>query len=145
MNMNDAGIDVNAVVAVVLAVGGGFAAQHSRAIKAENQALKDANQVLSDEIDALRSQHKDDVRRIDGVHLEIWSELKCQREAMSLNREETIKLTACIEKLNELMAKIDKRLDEMVTRNECNLIRRDYQGNIKNGRRWTDATTEAGV
>jgi hypothetical protein len=137
-------IDPNAVVAIVLAVGGGFAAQYSKAIKAENQSLRDANQSLSEEIDTLRAQHKEDVRRIDGVHIEIWTELKCQRENQTQNREEMIKLTACIDRLNELMTKLDKKLDESVTRNECKLIRRDT-GGIKSGRRWTEEEQEESV
>jgi hypothetical protein len=142
VTISDAGIDINAVVAVVLAVGGGFAAQHSKAIKAENQALRDANQVLSDEIDALRAQHKDDVRRIDGVHIEIWTELKCQRENQAQNREDTVRLTSCIDRLNEIMTKIDRRLDDTVSRNECNLLRRDYNTGVNGGRRWTDVRSE---
>ena len=141
----DPTIDANAVLALVLAIGGGFAAQHSKAVKAENQNLRDANLALSEEIDTLRAQHKEDVRRIDGVHIEIWTELKCQRENQTQNREEMIKLTSCIDRLNELMTKLDKKLDESVTHNECALIRRDYQNGTKGGRRWTDQAQEEGV
>lgn len=134
----DPTIDASAVLALVLAVSGGFAAQHSKAVKAENQNLRDANQALSEEIETLRAQHREDVRRIDGVHIEIWTELKCQRETQAQNREEMIKLTSSIDRLNEIMIKLDKKLDESVTRNECNLIRRDYQNTLKSGRRWND-------
>jgi hypothetical protein len=125
MNVGDTGIDINAVVAVILAVGGGLAAQHSKTVKAENQALRDANLALSEEIDLLRQQHKEDVRRIEGVHVEIWMELKYQREALSQNRETTIKLISSIERLNEILDKLEIGLNDRVTRNECTLLRHD--------------------
>lgn len=137
----EANWDVLATIGIAFV--GGIATLHTRASTAEKKLLQDANESLQAEIDKLEKKHRDDMKRLDGMFMDVWTEIKCQREALSQNREATIKLLGSIERLNEVLDKIELRLEEAVTKTECRLIRRDYTDQVPFNRRWNDQSPES--
>lgn len=94
-------VDVNWVMTGVLAVAGAMGTLHTRAIKAENQNLKV-------ELDLMGTQHCADMKRVDCAHEEIWQEIKFQRESLAQNREAVIRLTSSIERLNDILPRLEQ-------------------------------------
>lgn len=117
-------LDVMATIGIALA--GGIATLHTRASAAEKKLLIEANEALQENIQQLDRRHREDMKRMDGMFLEVWTEIKCQRESLTQNREATIKLLSSIERLNEILDKIELRLVETVTKTECKLMHCDY-------------------
>lgn len=114
------------------AIAGGIAsvivALYGRAVAAENQILKG-------KIDDLKEQHEQDIKRIDAMHGEdikridrengdIWSEIKCQREALRMNSEAIVKLNASIDRLNEILPRLEASVGEKISKGDCDLIRK---------------------
>lgn len=114
-------VDVNWVMTGVITLAGAMAALHTRAIKAENQNLKV-------ELDLMNTQHKADMNRMDCAHEEIWQEIKFQRESLAQNREAVIRLTSSIERLNDILPRLEQVVMNMALQEQ----------GINYGRRATD-------
>lgn len=90
------------------------------------RALAAENKVLRQEIDNLRQQHTIDINRIDACHDDMWDEMKGQRESLSQNKEAIVKLNASIDRLNEILVRIDATTRDKVSNGQCELIRKNY-------------------
>lgn len=94
-------VDVNWVATAFLTVGGAMVTLYTKAVNAENKTLKT-------ELDSMASQHKVDIMRIDDSHKEIWEEMKQQRVSLNQNREAVIRLNASIERLNDILPRLEQ-------------------------------------
>jgi hypothetical protein len=121
----DENLDV--IVSAGIAIIGGVAALHARASRAENAAIREANDSLETSISNLSRQHSKDVARFEGMFMELWTEVKSQRDALTSNREATIKLTGSIERLNEILTKLEHQFEDTVRRGECKLLRKYHE------------------
>ena len=114
----DADWIVTTVVSLAAMVGGLYA----RTIQAENRTLRL-------ELTNLKDSYKDDMQRIDNTHDDLWTEIKMQRESLAQNREAVIKLNSSIERLNEILPKLEAAVTGKVSRQDCATMM---------GRRWSD-------
>ena len=105
-------LDQGTITTVAIALFGGIATLYSRNTAIENKMLKS-------EIDTLKTQHNNDIARIDNCHEDIWIEIKCQREALSQNKEAVIKLNASIERLNEILPGLERMISGKVSLEQC--------------------------
>lgn len=123
-------IDLQAdwVVTGVISGVGLVVGLYSKAIKAENAVLKST-------LDSMSKQYEVDMSRIQSTHEDIWQEIKCQRESLAQSREAIIMLTSSIERLNEILPRLEKVVSSKVSADQCDLHRR--QGALFN-RRCTD-------
>lgn len=112
--------NLDVIVSTGIAILGGVAALHARASRAETAALREADETVSDSLKSLE-------KRVDGMFMEVWTELKCQRDALTSNREATIKLTGSIERLNEILIKMEHQFEDTVRRGECKLLRKYHE------------------
>lgn len=101
---------------------------YSKAIKAENAVLKST-------LDSMSKQYEVDMNRIQSTHEDIWQEIKYQRESLAQSREAIIMLTSSIERLNEILPRLEKVVSSKVSADQCDLHRR--QGALSN-RKCTD-------
>lgn len=101
---------------------------YSKAIKAENAVLKST-------LDSMSKQYEVDMNRIQSTHEDIWQEIKYQRESLAQSREAIIMLTSSIERLNEILPRLEKVVSNKVSADQCDLHRR--QGALFN-RKCTD-------
>lgn len=112
-------LSAEAVVTIVLALGGTIGTIYGRSIAAENQALKT-------ELGSMKDQHTKDIARIDSGHDDIWNEIKDQRESLSQNREAVIRLNSSIERLNEILPKLEAAVSDKMSVKQCELVRQNY-------------------
>ena len=94
-------VDVNWVATAFLTVVGAMVTLYTKAVNAENKTLKTV-------LDGMASQHKVDITRIDDSHKEIWEEMKQQRISLNQNREAVIRLNASIERLNDILPRLEQ-------------------------------------
>ncbi len=109
---------ITTVVSLAAMVGGLYA----RTIQAENRTLRL-------ELTNLRDSYKDDMQRIENTHGDLWTEIKMQRESLAQNREAIIKLNSSIERLNEILPKVEAAVTGKVSKHDCDSLMR---------RRWND-------
>lgn len=107
----------------VLALVGGL---YGRTLAAENSMLKQ-------QIDTLEQQQRMDMERINDGHESIWKEITCQRESLTQNKEAVIRLNSSIERLNEILPKLEQAMTGKVSTDMCNTIRRSCLDSRKEG------------
>lgn len=114
-------VDVSMEVFATVAIAGigGIAALHGRAVSAENKSLKT-------ELESLKESYTADIKRIYESHDDIWQEIKVQRESLIQNREAVVKLTSSIERLNEILPRLEVAISDKVSESQCSLIRQNY-------------------
>jgi hypothetical protein len=120
-------VDINWATTIVLSGVGLMGTLYARAVRAENRLLRADLQTVRDD------------------HDDIWTEIKTQREALSQNKEAIMKLHASIDRLNEILPKLDATIGSKVSHEQCGYIRRDYVNlrtepspPVTGGRRMTD-------
>ena len=123
-------IDLQAdwVVTGVISGVGLVVGLYSKAIKAENAVLRAT-------LESMSKQYEVDMCRIQSTHEDIWQEIKSQRESLAQNREAIIMLTSSIERLNEILPRLERVVSNKVSTEQCEFHRR--QGTVFN-RRATD-------
>lgn len=90
------------------------------------RSLQAKNDALQRQIDDFGEQHEKDVERLDDMNTKIWSEIRCQMEASTRNSEAIIKLLGSIDRLNEILTKMDNKLDSKMSSEMCSTIRQNY-------------------
>lgn len=123
-------LDLSSVSALAIPLAGVFFGLYGRAIKAENDTLRQKVEALEKQheidIERIDDEHHSDVKRIEQHHADIWNEIKCQREALAQNREAVLKLDASINRLNELLLRIEQTMNSKISKQDCELIRQNY-------------------
>lgn len=109
-------VDVNYIATAAVSVAAVIGGLYTRAIQAENRELRF-------EMSQLRMQYSTDMSRIDLTHDELWKELKLQRESLAQNREAIIKLNSSIDRLNEILPKLELAVDGHVSHAQCEFFR----------------------
>jgi hypothetical protein len=94
-------VDINWVVTAFITIVGALVTLYTRAVTAENRILKT-------ELDNMSAQHKVDITRIDESHRDIWEEMRQQRISLNQNREAVIRLNASIERLNDILPRLEQ-------------------------------------
>lgn len=79
---------------------------------------------LQDSYNVLKKQHEEDVERLEDKHEGLEEELKCQREAIIQSRETAINLNNSINRLNDILAKLEQTTAGKVTQEQCAFHRR---------------------
>jgi hypothetical protein len=101
-------VDINWATTIVLSGVGLMGTLYAKAVRAENRLLRS-------DLQTVREDHDD-----------IWTEIKTQREALSQNKEAIMRLNASIDRLNEILPKLDATIESKVSHEQCGYIRRDY-------------------
>ena len=83
----------------------------------------------------MKELYRNDMQRLEATHEAMWEELKTQREALTQNKEAVIRLVASIERLNEILPRLERTISDKIGRTECD-VRMNY------GRRWSDKTID---
>lgn len=142
-------LDVSTVSALAIPLAGVFFGLYGRAIKAENDALRQKVESMEKQhecdIERIDDEHQSDVKRIEQHHADIWNEIKCQREALAQNKEAVLKLDASINRLNELLLRFENTMSAKISKTDCELIRQNYMDRrtnrnvpVSGGQRITD-------
>lgn len=112
-------VSMEVLATVALAGIGGISALHGRAVSAENKSLKT-------ELNSLKENYTADIKRLHEGHEDIWQEIKVQRESLIQNREAVVKLNSSIERLNDILPRLEIAIGDKVSNSQCKLIRQNY-------------------
>jgi hypothetical protein len=110
-------VDINLLGTATIALIGCVATLYTKAIKAENNQLKETLMQKSESHDAT-------IERIESNQHDIWAEIRLQRDALQVAREASIQLSANISRLNELLPRLEVGMDARVTHEQCSFRRR---------------------
>ena len=99
-------LDGDLAVTVGITILSALVTLYSRTMHADSKLLRA-------EVEALEEKVMGELSRNNASHEEMWTELKTHRDIIFQNKEAALKLTASIERLNEILPKIEQRVNDM--------------------------------
>lgn len=117
-------VSTDMMLPIVGSIVGAFWAAHIRTVSADNRTLRV-------EINSLRQKQNEDMGRMNAVHESIWDELKLQRDAISGLKEAVIRSNLATDRTNTLLTAIEQALDDKVSTNVCELMRKSCANRIR--------------